>query len=47
MGFGGELGGSRAAGADGADLWVWNRRSEQLDLMAHHGLWERRKLRSG
>ena len=43
MGFGGECGGSRAARADGAVVWVWNRRSEQLERMvhdwvAHHGL---------
>ena len=30
MGFGGECGGSRAARADGAVVWVWNRRTEQL-----------------
>ena len=35
MGFGGECGGSRAARADGAVVWVWNRRSEQLARMAH------------
>jgi hypothetical protein len=40
VGFGGECGGSRAARADGAGVWVWNRRSEQLarmvrDLTAH------------
>jgi len=40
VGFGGKCGGSRAARADGAGLWVWNRRSEQLarmerDLVAH------------
>jgi hypothetical protein len=40
VGFGGEFGGSREARADGAGVWVWNRRSEQLarmerDLMAH------------
>ena len=40
MGFGGECGGSRAARADGAGVWVWNRRAEQLarmerDLTAH------------
>ncbi len=33
MGFGGECGGSRAARADGAVVWVWNRRSEQLERM--------------
>ena len=33
MGFGGECGGSRAARADGAVVWVWNRRSEQLARM--------------
>ncbi len=45
MGFGGECGGSRAARADGAVVWVWNRRFEQLarmerDWAAHtgHGL---------
>ena len=40
MGIGGECGGSRAARADGAVVWVGNRRSEQLarmerDLAAH------------
>ena len=40
MGFGGEFGNGRAARADGAGLWAWNRRSEQLprmerDLAAH------------
>ena len=40
MGFGGECGNSRAARADGAGVWVWNRRAEQLarmerDLTAH------------
>jgi hypothetical protein len=30
VGFGGECGGSRAARADGADVWVWKRRSERL-----------------
>jgi hypothetical protein len=35
VGFGGECGGSRAARADGAVVWVWNRRSEQLARMAH------------
>ena len=40
MGFGGEFGGSRAARADGAGVWVWDRRAEQLacmerDLAAH------------
>ena len=35
MGFGGECGNSRAAGADGAGVWVWNRRSEQLERMEH------------
>jgi hypothetical protein len=34
-GFGGECGGSRAARADGAVVWVWNRRSEQLARMEH------------
>jgi hypothetical protein len=33
VGFGGECGGSRAAGADGAGVWVWNRRAEQLARM--------------
>ena len=33
MGFGGECGGSRAARADGAGVWVWNSRSEQLARM--------------
>ena len=33
MGFGGECGGSRAARADGAVVWVWNRRTEQLERM--------------
>ena len=40
MGFGGECGNSRAARADGAGVWVWDRRFEQLarmerDLAAH------------
>ena len=40
MGFGGEFGGSRARRADGAGLWAWDRRAEQLarmerDLTAH------------
>ena len=40
MGFGGEYGNSRAARADGAGVWVWDRRAEQLacmerDLAAH------------
>ena len=40
VGFGGEYGNSRAARADGAVVWVWNRRTEQLarmerDLAAH------------
>ena len=40
MGFGGECGNSRAARADGAGVWVWNRRAERLacterDLTAH------------
>jgi hypothetical protein len=40
VGFGGEFGGSRAARADGAGLWAWDRRAEQLarmerDLAAH------------
>ena len=40
VGFGGECGGSRAARADGAVVWAWKRRAEQLarmerDLMAH------------
>ena len=40
MGFGGECGNSRAARADGAVVWAWNRRVEQLarmerDLAAH------------
>jgi hypothetical protein len=40
VGFGGECGNSRAARADGAGVWVWNRRAEQLarmerDLVAH------------
>jgi hypothetical protein len=30
VGFGGECGDSRAARADGAVVWVWNRRFEQL-----------------
>ena len=30
MGIGGEFGISRAARADGAVVWVWNRRAEQL-----------------
>ncbi len=33
VGFGGECGGSRAARADGAVVWAWNRRSEQLARM--------------
>jgi hypothetical protein len=33
VGFGGEFGGSRAARADGAGLWAWNRRAEQLPRM--------------
>ncbi len=33
MGYGGECGGSRAARADGAVVWIWNRRSEQLERM--------------
>ena len=33
MGFGGECGGSRAARADGAVVWVWDRRIEQLERM--------------
>ena len=33
VGFGGECGGSRAARADGAVVWIWNRRSEQLERM--------------
>ena len=33
MGFGGECGGSRAPRADGLDVWVWNRRFEQLARM--------------
>ena len=33
MGFEGEFGGSRAARAVGADVWVWNRRAEQLARM--------------
>ena len=35
MGFGGECGGSRAARADGAVVWVWDRRFEQLARMEH------------
>ena len=35
VGFGGKCGGSRAARADGAVMWVWNRRSEQLERMEH------------
>ena len=40
MGFGGEFGNGRAARADGAGLWAWDRRAEQLarmerDLTAH------------
>ncbi len=40
MGFGGECGVSRAARADDAVVWAWNRRAEQLprmerDLAAH------------
>ena len=33
MGFGGECGNSRAARADGAGIWVYNRRAEQLACM--------------
>jgi hypothetical protein len=33
VGFGGEFGGSRAARADGAGLWAWDRRAEQLARM--------------
>ncbi len=33
MGFGGEFGGSQAARADGAGLWAWDRRAEQLARM--------------
>ena len=40
MGFGGEFGNGRAARANGAGLWAWDRRAEQLarmerDLTAH------------
>jgi len=40
VGFGGECGNGRAARADGAVVWVWDRRFEQLacmerDLTAH------------
>ena len=35
MGLRGECGGSQAARADGAVVWVWNRRSEQLERMEH------------
>ena len=40
VGFGGEFGNSRAARADSAGLWAWDRRAEQLarmerDLTAH------------
>ena len=40
VGFGGEFGNGRAARADGAGLWAWDRRAEQLarmerDLTAH------------
>jgi hypothetical protein len=35
VGFGGECGSSRAARADGAVVWVWNRRSEQLARTEH------------
>ena len=40
MRFGGECGGSRAARANGTDLWAWKCRSKQLarmerDLVAH------------
>jgi hypothetical protein len=34
VGYGGEFGGSRAVGADGADLCAWNRRAEQQDWAA-------------
>ena len=33
MGFGAECGNSRAPRADGAVVWVWNRRTEQLARM--------------
>ena len=33
MGIRGEFGGSRAPRADGAVVWVWNRRTEQLARM--------------
>ena len=33
MGIGGECGNSRAPRADGAVVWVWNRRTEQLARM--------------
>ena len=33
MGFGGEYGNSRAARADGAGVWAWNRRIKQLARM--------------
>jgi hypothetical protein len=33
VGFGGECGNSRAARADGTDVWAWNCRSEQLARM--------------
>ena len=33
VGFGGEFGGSRAARADGAGVWAWNRRIKQLARM--------------
>ena len=35
MGFGGECGNGRAARADGAGVWVWDRRAEQLARMEH------------
>ncbi len=33
MGFGGECGNSRAARVDGAGVWAWDRRAEQLARM--------------
>ena len=35
VGFGGECGNGRAARADGAGVWVWDRRAEQLARMEH------------
>jgi hypothetical protein len=49
VGFRGEFGGSRAARADSTDVWVWNRRPEQLARIGRPTPrpWERRMLRNG